>query len=109
MKFEDSVKTAFVKMIYAVIKADGKVHPGELEALHKLKKGIGFDDSFLEQATKLDYDEAIVTLYNIPYEQKKAFAEILDEVAMADGSVHKNEMALIIDTFINIGIGEESE
>ncbi|TLP76961.1 hypothetical protein [Maribacter sp. ACAM166] len=109
MKFEESVKIAFVKMIYDVIKADGKVHPGELIVLDNMKKGIGFDDAFLNQAKELDYDDAIVTLYNMPYEQKKALAKILDEVAMSDGSVHKKEMTLIIDTFINIGIGEESE
>jgi len=109
MKFEEPVKIAFVKMIYDVIKADGKVHPGELEELNNLKKGIGFDDAFLKQANELDYDDALVTLYNIPYEQKKALAEILEEVAMSDGSIHKTEMALIIETFINIGIGEESE
>ncbi|WP_419213536.1 hypothetical protein ACNR9Q_05100 [Maribacter sp. X9] len=109
MKFEDSVKLAFVKMIYDVIKVDGKIHPSELEVLDKLKKSIGFDEAFLNQAKELEYDDAIVTLYNMPHEQKKALAEILDEVAMSDGTVHKKEMTLIIDTFINIGIGEESE
>ena len=109
MNFEDSVKLAFVKMIYEVIKVDGKIHPNELEALDKLKKSIGFDEAFLNKAKELEYDEAIVTLYNMPHEQKKDLAEILDQVAMSDGSVHRKEMTLIIDTFINIGIGEESE
>lgn len=96
-------------MVNEVIKADGKVHPNEVEVLEKLKKSIGFDDVFLQKAKELEYDDAIVTLYNMPHDHKKALAEILDEVAMADGSVHKKEMELIIDTFINIGIGEESE
>lgn len=109
MKFEEFVKAAFVKMIYEVINADGKVHPAEIEILNKLKKSLGFNDAFIERTKLLDFDNAIVTLYNIPYEQKKALAEILDEVAMSDGALHKNEMALIIETFINIGIGEESE
>lgn len=109
MKFEDSVKLAFVKMVTDVIKVDGKIHPDELKELDKLKEKIGFDEVFLREAKDLDYDDAIVTLYNMPHDQKKALVEILDEVAMADGSVHKKEMALIIDTFINIGIGEESD
>lgn len=109
MKFEEFVKAAFVKLIYEVINADGKVHPAEIEILNRLKKVIGFDDAFIERTKQLDYDNAIVTLYNIPYEQKKALAEILDEVAISDGSVHKKEMDLIIETFINIGIGEETE
>ena len=50
-----------------------------------------------------------MTLYNLPHEQKKALAEILDEVAIADGAIHKKEMDLIIETFINIGLGEETE
>ena len=92
MKFEEFVKAAFVKMIYEVIQADGKVHPAELEILNELKKTLGFDDAFLERTKKLDYDNAL-----------------LDEVAISDGLVHKKEMALIIDTFINIGLGEETE
>lgn len=109
MKFEEFVKAAFVKMIFEVINADGKVHPAELEIVDQLKNRLDFDNSFIERTKLLDYDNAIVTLYNIPYEQKKALAEILDEVAISDGSVHKKEMELIVDTFINIGIGEESE
>ncbi|MDF4221012.1 MULTISPECIES: hypothetical protein [Maribacter] len=109
MEFEEFVKAAFVKMIYEVIEADGEIHPGELEILNKLKVGIGFDDAFLERAKLLDYDNALITLYNIPHEQKTALAEILDEVAISDGAIHKKEMDLIIDTFINIGLGEETE
>ena len=109
MELEEFVKAAFVKMIHEVITADGKVHPKELEMLNKLQKTIGFDDAFLKRTKHLDYDSALITLYNLPYEQKKSLAAILDEVAMSDGSIHKKEMDLIIDTFINIGIGEESE
>ncbi|MEP2281227.1 hypothetical protein [Maribacter sp.] len=109
MEFEEFVKAAFVKMIYEVIEADGEIHPGELATLNKLKVGIGFDDAFLERAKLLDHDNALVTLYNIPHEQKKALAEILDEVAISDGAIHKKEMDLIIETFINIGLGEETE
>lgn len=109
MEFEEFVKAAFVKMIYEVIAADGKIHPGELETLNKLKDKIGFDDAFLERAKLLEYDNALVTLYNLPHEQKKALVEILDEVAISDGDIHKKEMDLIIETFINIGLGEETE
>ncbi|SIQ11690.1 hypothetical protein [Maribacter ulvicola] len=109
MEFEEFVKAAFVKMIYEVIEADGKIHPGELKTLNKLKTIIGFDEAFLERAKLLDYDNALITLYNLPHNQKKALAEILDEVAMADGDIHKKEMDLIIETFISIGLGEETE
>jgi uncharacterized tellurite resistance protein B-like protein len=109
MEFEEFVKAAFVKMIYEVIQADGKVHPAELEILNELKKTLGFDDAFLERTKKLNHDNALVTLYNIPHEQKKALVNILDEVAISDGSVHQKEMDLMIETFINIGLGEETE
>jgi len=109
MNLEESVKLAFLEMVCDVIKADGKVHPGELEVLDKLKNSIGFDDALLNKAKQLEYDDALVTLYKLPHEDKKALAEILEEVAISDGSVHKKEMDLIIDTFINIGMGEESE
>lgn len=109
MKFDNEVKMAFVKMIHEVIYADGKVHPGEIEELTKLKQRIEFDEAYLTKAQELDYDEAIGTLYNMPYDQKKILAEILDDVANSDGTLHQKEMTLIIDTFINIGIGEESE
>ncbi|MEP2056357.1 TerB family tellurite resistance protein [Maribacter litoralis] len=109
MEFEEFVKAAFVKMIYEVIEADGKIHPAELEILNKLKSVIGFDDAFLKRARLLEYDNALVTLYNLPHEQKKALANILDDVAISDGAIHKKEMDLIINTFINIGLGEETE
>lgn len=109
MKFEDSVKLAFVKMAYEVIKADGKIHPAEIEALNTLKEEIGIDDSLMEKAKNLTYDDAIGTLYNMPYEQKKALSAVLDEIAHADGTLHKQEINLIVDTFINLGMGEESD
>ena len=109
MEFEEFVKAAFVKIIYEVIEADGKIHPAELEILNKLKSVIGFDDAFLKRARLLEYDNALVTLYNLPHEQKKALANILDDVAISDGAIHKKEMDLIINTFINIGLGEETE
>lgn len=109
MKFEEFVKAAFVKLIHEVIHADGKVHPAEIELLDKLKKRLGFDDAFIERTKLLDHDNAIVTLYNIPHEQKKALANILDEVAMSDGALHSREMDLIIETMVNIGIGGETE
>jgi len=109
MKFEEFVKAAFVKLIYEVVHADGKVHPAELELLEKLKDRLDFDNAFVERTKLLDYDNAIVTLYNIPYQQKKELAKILDQVAMSDGALHKKEMDLILETLINIGIGEETE
>jgi len=109
MEFEEFVKAAFVKMIYEVIEADGKIHPAELEMLNKLKIAIGFDDAFLKRARSLEYDNALVTLYNLSHEQKTALAKILDEVAISDGAIHKKEMDLIIETYINIGLGEETE
>lgn len=109
MNLEESVKLAFLKMVCEVIKADGKVHPGELEILEQLKTSIGFDEAFLHKAKQLEYDEALVTLYKLPHEDKKALTGILDEVALSDGFIHKKEMDLIIDTLINMGMGEESE
>ena len=100
---------AIIKMAYAVMFADGRVHKGEIAALHKLKFQIGFDSDHTSKARLLDYDKALVTLYAMVPEKKKSLVQILDDIALSDNQLHEKEMNLIIDTFTNIGLGEETE
>lgn len=96
-------------MVYEVILADGKIHPSEIKALEKLQSKIGFDKKFFDAAQKIDVDNALVPLHNMPFDKKKDLARILEDMAIADKNLHENEMNLIIETFKNIGIGGESE
>ena len=109
MKFDHEEKLAIIHMTYAVILVDGKVHRGEIAALHKLKFHIGFDSNFIGVAQSMDRDVALVTMHNMSYDKKLALSKILDEIAISDNHLHEKEIALIIDTFKNIGIGEELE
>ena len=109
MTFDHEEKLAIIHMTYAVILVDGKVHRGEIAALHKLKFHIGFDSDFTGVARGMSRDDALVILHNMSYEKKLALAKILDEIAISDNHLHEKEITLIIDTFKNIGIGEELE
>jgi len=109
MEFYPQEKMAIIKMAYAVMLADGRVHKGEVAALHKLKFEIGFDSDLTSKAQLLDYDEALVALYAMPPEKNTLLVRILDDIALSDNQLHETEIRLIIDTFINIGLGEETE
>ncbi len=109
MTFNHKEKLAIMHMTYSVILVDGYVRKGEIAALHKLKFQIGFDPNFNGIAQSMDRDDALVVLYNMPYEKKQALSKILDEIAISDNHLHEKEILLIIDTFKNIGIGEELE
>ena len=109
MEFIHQEKMAVIKMSYAVILADGRVHPNEVTALRKLKIEMGFDSAHTTKAQQLEHDNALVTLFGMPHSKKKQLAKILSDIAISDNHLHEREMTLILDTFRDIGIGEETE
>ena len=109
MQFSHQEKMAIIKMAYSVILADGKVHPREVAAIHKLKFQIGFDTDFISHAQNMVNESALVILFKMTFDKKKILAEILDQIAISDGHLHEKEVNLIIDTFKNIEMGEEMD
>ncbi|MUH37100.1 hypothetical protein D9O36_14705 [Zobellia amurskyensis] len=109
VQFEETEKKAIHVMTNEVILADGTVHPSELSAMKELQEQIGMGPDLIEEARKTTVEDALVSLHNMSYPKKKVLAQILEDMAISDNHLHDNEMQLIIQTFKNIGIGEETE
>ncbi|MDO6518129.1 hypothetical protein [Zobellia uliginosa] len=108
-QFEAIEKKAIYVMAHEVVMADGTVHPGELEAMKQLQEDIDMDHDLINEAKNTTVDEALVSLHSMTFPKKKVLAQILENMAISDKHLHEKEMQLIIQTFKNIGIGEETE
>lgn len=109
MEFTHNEKLAVFNTIIQVIKADNVIHMGEMAFIELLKKDIGFDIPDVEAAEDLDAEEALVILNQMTYQKKKALTQIVRGAAISDDYLHENEMNLIMQTLVNIGLGEELE
>ncbi|MBU2945771.1 hypothetical protein [Zobellia uliginosa] len=107
--FDKEEKKAIYVMTNQVVLADGTVHPNELEAMSQLQEDIGMNAILVSDAQETTVEEALVSLHNMTYPKKKVLAQILEDMAVSDDHLHEKEMNLIIQTFKNIGIGEETE
>ena len=109
MQFTQDEKIAVASTVIAVIKADEVLHAGEIRFMNQLKVQLEIDIPTVEVAEDLDRDLALVTLQQMSHQKKKAFVKIVREVAISDDFLHENEMNLILQTFVDIGLGEELE
>lgn len=107
MQFTQNEKLAVASTVIQIIKADNLLHMGEIGFMEQLKKQIGIDIPIVEAAEDLDRDTALITLHQMTYQKKKALVQIVREAALSDDFLHENEMNLILQTFVNIGLGEE--
>lgn len=104
MEFNLAEKLAIVKTIESIIMADGIVHKKELSALSVLMNRLDFDSNFLIQARGIETEQGMLILNNMTNVKKKSLANILEDMAMADGFVHEKEMAIILKTCKAMGI-----
>ncbi|RRQ49682.1 hypothetical protein DZC72_03570 [Maribacter algicola] len=95
MNFEISEKLAIVKVIDALIHADGIVHNGEIHAFGKLMKILDFDANFLIQARFLETEQSISMVRNFSQEKKDMLENLMAEMAKADGFVHQKEIDMM--------------
>lgn len=94
--FSLAEKLAIVQALDSVILADGTVHNGEINALSDLMNLIDFDSNFIVQARNLPLDQGLAVLKGMSQEKKKALANILKEMAIADGFIHDKETEVIV-------------
>ncbi|MDO1513225.1 TerB family tellurite resistance protein [Maribacter confluentis] len=104
MNFDLSEKLAMVNVIDAVIVADGEIHQGEISALSNLMSIIDFDSNFLMQARTIDTAQSVHILKEMTQDKKDSLAQILEEVALADGYIHEKENDVINHIFNAIGM-----
>lgn len=101
--FSLAEKFAIVKALDALILADGIVHDDEINKLTELMKRIDFDSNFIVQARNIATKQCALVLEAMHSNKKVALAGILEEMAIADGFVHKKESDMITVILSRIG------
>lgn len=104
ISFSLAEKLAIVQALDALILADGAVHNGEINALASLMRRLDFDSNFIVHARNIAADQCTLILQAMPDIKKKALAEILEEMAISDGFVHKKETELINKILSNLTV-----
>ncbi|MFS4493119.1 TerB family tellurite resistance protein [Maribacter sp. 2308TA10-17] len=102
--FSLAEKLAIVHALDSVIIADGNVHTGEISTLSELMHRLDFDSNSIVQARNLSTEQGILVLESMSDKKKLVIAEILNEMALADGFAHKKEKSLIFEICEAIGI-----
>lgn len=95
MTFDISEKLAIVKVIDALIHADGVVHNGEINAFGKLMEVLDFDANFLIQARFLETEQSISMVRSFSHEKKVMLENLMEEMAKSDGFVHQKEIEMM--------------
>ncbi len=94
--FSIAEKLALVNAIDSVIVADQSIHPAELHFLNQLMNRLDFDSNFIIQARNVPQNHVRSIIMRMPEPKKTALFAILDDVASADGFVHKKELEVIM-------------
>ena len=102
-------KLAIAQAVDAIIHADGTIHNNEITALCQLMRHIDFDSNFILQARNIAPGQVLMILRDMPPEKKEALELILQEMAICDGFVHKNETTLMETIFTSIAMVEEAQ
>lgn len=105
--FTIAEKLALVNAIDSVIVADKLIHQAELAIMKQLMERVDFDSNFIVQARNISEEQRLLIVKGMPEDKKKVLAEILDEVAHADGFLHEKEMELILNICAAMGICKE--
>lgn len=108
MTFDISEKLAIVKVIDALIHADGVVHDGEINAFGKLMEVLDFDANFLIQARFLETEQSISMVRNFSHEKREMLENLMEEVAKSDGFVHQKEIEMMENVLSNFRLEMKS-
>ena len=106
MDFDPAEKMAVVNILHSVILADGVVHPAEIHEMQHLMQHLDFDSSLIQQARNLDVEQCLFFLKKLPQAKKEYLAQLLENVAKADGYIHEKEKDLLLQAFSAAGIGK---
>lgn len=93
--FSLAEKLAVVQALNSVILADGTVHNGEINMMSTLMHRLDFDSNFLVQARNLSLEQCSSILDEMSNQKKIILADIMDNMAKADGFVHRKEIEVI--------------
>lgn len=95
MELNLAEKLAVVKMIHSMVKADGVVHPKEIDTVKELMVRIDFDNHQIALAQDIEQDQALAILRKMTKPKKNSVVKALKEIAQSDGFVHEKELELL--------------
>lgn len=106
-----------VGIIASVLKADGEIHPNEVQAVRKFfSDRLGYREESLEVVKRMLKEfldqpldlEALCADFRAKsdYSTRLLLMECLNDIAMADGRLHPAEMAMIDRVAILLGVTE---
>lgn len=108
MEFNRLEKLGVLKAIDQVLRVDDRIYEGESFFVSQLSRVIDFDRELFERAGKMELDDAIKVLRDMPDHKKEALAVMLNEAANADGKVQEEELRTIQDIFSRAGVDFEN-
>jgi len=104
MQYNLAEKLAIIKAIDKVARADGKIEKGEVKLMTRLMGVLKFDHDLLKEAREIKGKEGLKILSEMSNSKKHALSVLLEEMAGADGKVHKKEIKSILKIFSKAGI-----
>lgn len=107
MEYSLAEKMAVIKAIEDVIEADGRVDNRELGLMKQLSYFLNFDMHIVQEARKLNRQEAMLILSGMARNKKQSLALILREMASTDGRVGDEELGIIYGIFDDAGINTD--
>lgn len=109
MQYNLAEKLAIVKAIDKVARADGRIKSGEVDFMTQLMGILKFDHGLLKEARDLGGKKSVRILSEMSDSKKHALSVLLENMAGADGKVHKKEIKSILKIFSKAGILGDTE
>lgn len=102
MELNLAEKLAVVKMIHTMVRADGVVHPKEIDTVKELMVRIDFDNHQIALARDIEQEQAIAILQKMTKSKKDIVLNALKDIAQSDGFVHEKELEVLGRLFFEI-------
>lgn len=102
MELNLAEKLAVVKMIHTMVRADGVVHPKEIDTVKELMVRIDFDNHQIALARDIEQEQAIAILQKMTKSKKDIVLNALKDIAQSDGFVHEKELEILGRLFFEI-------
>lgn len=102
MELNLAEKLAVVKMIHTMVRADGVVHPKEIDTVKELMVRIDFDNHQIALGRDIEQEQAIAILQKMTKSKKDIVLNALKDIAQSDGFVHEKELEVLGRLFFEI-------
>jgi uncharacterized tellurite resistance protein B-like protein len=107
--FTNEQKSAILRSLAIVAKADNQIHPKELQLMAQIAKILNHksDDPLSLKIARAGTDELIRILNTLTQDQKEWFVVTLGTMAASDGKKNEDQFLYALGISEKIGISEE--